>query len=106
MCRLGGREYPSCYNTSMTTMTLHPTTTIPDNHLATAIPAAHGVWWLYGYRAHDLTARFTLIHDGAPIDGVDVIAHETPWSSMFRLLHERLKPAHVIPTMRCVLPPT
>ena len=49
--------------TATTVPTIHPGTEVPGRHLVTSIPNACGIYWLYGFRGHDLTARFTLIEE-------------------------------------------
>lgn len=91
--------------TTITTMA--PSVEVPEDHLTTTIPAARGFLWLYGYRAHDLTARFTLVHE--QLWGTERVLlvqfHNVDWPEAYKALHHYVKHEHVEGWLRTVLPP-
>lgn len=75
-------------------------TPVPADHLTTSIPHRGGTFWLYGFRAADDTARFTLINDDG--GNLDVLFEARPWPDAYRTLAERLN--HPEDYLHSVLP--
>jgi hypothetical protein len=76
----------------------------------THLPATNGTHYvLSGSRAHDGTARFTLVHDGTAMgDGTDVILDAVTWNVIYRKVGAILSgtgyPSSIEDTLRSVLP--
>jgi len=87
-----------------TNVTVHSTTKVPSPYLSTTLLGSDGTTcWLYGFRAHDTTARFTLI--GGTVMEPTVILDAAPWPEAFRTLAGLLaSPEYVAGTLRAVLP--
>lgn len=79
-------------------------TPVPERHLATSIPGPSGTYWLYGFRAHNGTALFTLCFDQGEDGTPDVLLDAVGWFAAHRALTSRIKPAYVEATLRSVLP--
>lgn len=86
--------------------TIDPTASVPTEHLSTTFGALGGTYWLYGFHAHDTTARFTLVHDGwRNGDGTDVILDSVPWPTAYKALVERdINVPSIEAILRSVLP--
>jgi hypothetical protein len=80
---------------------------IPATYLSSVLTSSTdgAIHWLYGYRGHDLTARFDLVREG---NNIRTVAHNVDWSEAYRLLFEVGAVPTVVTaeaTLRAVLPP-
>lgn len=80
-------------------------TRVPADHLATVIPYSGGTLWLYGFRAWDGTARFTLVDDHPLLAHPEVLLNGTDWPHAWAVLVKRVEPGSVERHLRSVLPP-
>jgi len=78
--------------------------TIPSPHRYISLQGNAGApYYLYGYRAHDTTARFTLVHENPSSGDRQVVLVDADWPTIFRWMGDRGWP-NIETRLRSVLP--